>query len=487
MQSDYGKEIPQKFLQILDSIKVKNESESNLSFHVIEPILIDFLGYKKEWITKELRPIGSKKEQVLDLLIKSNTGKSVVVEIKKVSESLRVLKNINQICDYLYRLNLTWGILTNGYEWMLINNQIDIPSEGNIFQKVVFHIDLRKWKSMGKSNPQNLIYFSYPYLYEYEYSKYHEVISQCKVYVYEKNRAQSTWEQYENNVSQLVRYLIAKHPEYYYPLENIQPYQFLDFLKWCATTQSESTRGKNTIKHGLSEESIKNYYRFIRSFYSALSEKGYFNNNPLNNISLEEIKTKMGDLILEKAKSLRLDNLNQIVEQTLERLGTSREPLRNRLILLLALYGLDRNEISKLEVSDYDGKHIYIDDTKKPRRIPLTQKMTAYIHNLLELKKEKKINSKWLIYKGTGEKLTPSYISEIINDALKSVSDVTLEELQQYTIKKILLDTKDIISLQYLTGLDINRLGSLLEWTDIEKFANCDKLMKKHPFHDLIS
>ncbi|WP_393959103.1 type I restriction enzyme HsdR N-terminal domain-containing protein [Priestia megaterium] len=453
--------------------------ENNIAFQVILPILTEHLGYKTDWLQMEGKLDKSLRKP--DIIIDDKMGKKLIVEIKKPNRTLNS-KDIEQVATYLSISNVEWGILTNGLEWILINHST--LRDAKFIDKVVAKVKLNFNKPQGDEHPKNLKYFSYIYLFEKEFTRYQRDLQQFKIYQYTEGK-DTSWNQYKSAVKRLAEYMEERR-NYYLELDKLHLNDFIDYFKWLASNPSNSNRSLNkhsTNEKKLKEATVKSQYRYLRTFFKRLNEKKFYSSNPLEFVTAKDIINRLGDIVIPKEKD-KLEVTHEIIESVFEQFEKGHNPLRDRLMFSLILIGLDRKEVSQLREKDFNYETLIITDTVKTRKLKLPLGLSQLINEYLVFKKQKQIKSDYLICKSSGEPLKEGSISWTINNAIKEVSDLNLEKIQQYLIRQYIIDTKDVISLVYLTGFDFSKISHILSWDEVSNLANNgSRLFKKHPFN----
>ena len=458
--------------------KVVGTSEANLIYHVVGPFL-ERLGYKREW--HELEPRShNRSRKFVDLYINDRKGNQLVIEVKKSTKQL-TKDDLSQLDTYLKDKNCHWGILTNGNEWILVNRTIKGNNDNLFGNQTVFHIKLNHRKK-GDFHPEKIEYFSYKSLFDkHGITNYFRDLQQFKVYQYNGN--DRSWSQFKSAVNHLIQYLIFKNEGYY---ANLQSYQFKDFLRWCVKKETAENKAK--------ESYLRSRFRFLNAFYTNLSQDGTFNNNPLSTIDIKDLLNELEDIIADPSNNEEED-IHEVIQKTFEFMSSKRDAIRNKLIFSLMIFGLDREEIVSLKWDDIiddkktNKKKYLIVTGKRKRKLPLD--IIPKIRGLLESYelqlKNKGIRKKWMVCKSNGEPLSYYAIDYIINQqGIRKVSKLSIEQIQQYIIKTLLRETKDLFTILYLRDLNLGQIESLLEWKDIEQNSDFKKLVKKHPFQDIL-
>jgi site-specific recombinase XerD len=270
-------------------------------------------------------------------------------------------------------------------------------------------------------------------------------------------------------------------------MDMIQFKDYIDYLRWYATTQSDSNKSKNQKIFLISKDTVTSQFRYINKFYNKLLEKEIFRLNPLYGISISEIFTYIEN-ILDKSEKKEIEITTEDIRLAFELINKTRHQLRNRIILSLLLYGIDRVEITNLKNDDYNGISLQILTDKGKRIIPLSIRICNMIDDYIIEKSGYKGKSGYLFINSNGTKLNDKYITKYMNEyILKKVSaELTVEKLQQFLIRKLIDNSRDIISLVYITGLSFTRMDSIIDWERICHLAKPSRIIKDHPFIDYI-
>ena len=104
---------------------------------------------------------------------------AIFVETKKYSKDLDG-DDVRQLIEYLSMHSVLWGILTNGRQYYLINNSINIH-DGNgtkdIINKVVLYVEIGVGNNRAK-NEKYLKYFSKECIFERKVTNYYRDVAQ---------------------------------------------------------------------------------------------------------------------------------------------------------------------------------------------------------------------------------------------------------------------------------------------------------------------
>ncbi len=112
--------IQDKYMNLSNSFEDFNEA--NIKMKVVSPFL-EILGYPFKWQFYENPVI--KGVTISDITIKMNSKVILFIEVKKSFTGKSYLKDLHQLISYLNDKNVEWGILTDGKDYILVNNDIE--------------------------------------------------------------------------------------------------------------------------------------------------------------------------------------------------------------------------------------------------------------------------------------------------------------------------------------------------------------------------
>lgn len=458
-------------------------SEDDVKEKVIIPILTQHLGYKEEWIRREKKLIHTRK--AVDIMINDSRRSIVAVEVKKNTTLSN--RDILQLADYLNTENITWGILTNGIEWLLLNHSI----RGNFLDKVILHVDLQTNKK-GENNGDYFEMFDYNSLFKTLVTNYYRDAKQFEIYAYKGNT--NSWQQYKYTFKKLINFLISTKGVYI-DLSQLHLIDFVNYFKWVKTTTSVSNRYKNVDRRNeiMREETIKSTLSYLKAFYRISIENKLILNNPLEFITYRDIVKELEINALPKERKIA-NFTEELMLQVYNEIDKNKNKLRDRAVFSLLIMGLNRIDIVSLLLEDFNGKQIKIGTLKYKRGegferiITLPPGVCKQIVEYLTYRKKRGIKSNFLFCKSDGNKIIDRSLSWGINRAIHRIdSCASVEKIQQQVIKQLLFESRDFISISYLTGIDITSLRDLLSWDEIRDLSKVDgNFLKHHPFKKFI-
>ena len=202
-----------------------NESEDDLILHAVMPLLND-LGYELDYCKIQKRAVMTGK--ITDIFFHDAKDNKLIVEVKKATEKIDK-KHLFQLSAYLNSLEVEWGIITNGYEWILLNNKIKETDLRGLQDRIVFHVDLRK-NRVGPSNGNNIKKFCYEWVFKSKISYYYKLLQQYKVYLLNQGRLESSFNTYRGTLNRFINYMIYRYNRFY-SFSNLEISEFIDFAK----------------------------------------------------------------------------------------------------------------------------------------------------------------------------------------------------------------------------------------------------------------
>lgn len=481
--------------QRLKTIHNKTESEENLKIHVTKRILEE-LGYNEEDFDYEYKLCRRGKDRHADIYIPVNDS-ALFVETKKYSKELDE-DDVRQLIEYLSMHSVLWGILTNGKQYYLINNAIDIyGGEGSkdILNKVVLHVDIGIDDTRAR-NEKYFHYFSKENIFDRKTTNYFKDIAQFFAWHTFKNEGSKSG--YVNTLYNFVDYYAKAGHDYItgygddrLALEEISEKDAIEFLK-ADRPYGRPWEGKIP----------KAKCSHIRTMFDVLYKSKYIRQNKMVNL-LERAKMEFA------GNDARQRDINNVL--TYENISTIIQWLEekesyNKLLIftLCAYYGFDRTSIidfcsSSWDVIDFD-KHIFKFNDKV---YPMVSKMEDALLKMKQSYAKDKIKAKWIYikrYKGTYEPANINVINGLFKDGIHKLEDgntdwsaFNLQTIRSSLIINLFNAGCSLEEIYYLTGAPISSILQLDGITDVIMKKSGEKSWKsgtkngqsKHPFNDL--
>lgn len=445
---------------MIAEMKTNYKKEENIKIKVVIPIL-EKLGYKISNMTFEHEVFKGKK--YCDIAINIRADEYLYIEVKRGDYSI-VNKDIMQLSNYLNTTGIEWGIITNGSKYILINNNIKLPSS----DKKVLEVDINR-------DSNNLKYFSKEYLFGNRKTYYYTYVAYFKGIRGYKDEDQ-TWIVYRGTIYKFIKYLEDKYNDFE-ELEKINKRDIIEFLeKEC----------KNSRRDIDSDETIKNKISHINTMYEVLYENKVIRNIPFDKkrddiINKFKLESKKYDLVLEKRD----------IETIFFHLEKGRNSLRNKTIITLAIFlGLNKSQILKIRKESFD----FINNTivLNGRIVPLPEKIINMVKELINKNEAEGIKGNGVFYCRYNGKYK-LINKEVLGEVLKEVQKIDEEKFRKFTYNRsrimavrILFDNGfSIDDIVRITGIKLTGIAKIIDNNEI--YNKTDKGLRKriennHPF-----
>ncbi|MFR7934313.1 MAG: type I restriction enzyme HsdR N-terminal domain-containing protein [Clostridium perfringens] len=419
-----------------------DSTEEDVKIHVVVDML-QILGYKKEWMKFEARE--KERKGVTDILVNLPRGEKIIVEVKS-KKSILNDDSKGQLLNYLTNRDSRWGILTNGNQFLLVDNTL----------KVIRNIDKYFLEvSLDNNCKMNLIlfkFFSYKYIFDLKTTQYFEFY---KSYAINKfiDRKSIIESQYRSACYIFFNYIGNKE------------YNTLEL--------SLDNFENMVLKNNWSKETIKNKYRYIRAFLDYLEKEKYIEKNRFDLYGLKKI--------IEKVESKELKSNINLDSSIIDKMKNYYVGIdsKNQVIVLLFLYTLNYELIINLKRDDYSDGFIKYNS----RKIKLPVYINDAIKKHLEYLKKKKIKSDYLLnnrYGGKYKKISEETIRRAVKGVFQNDKDINRNIFQSYFINDM-----------YKKNLPIEIIAKWLELDIATVYKYIDgKLLKRNidkHFKDIIN
>lgn len=453
----------------------RNTNEETIKINVVRLFLI-LLGYDEKKFKYEYPTFEGKKR--VDILIRIKNLIGLVIEVKKPDDSLDK-KSCIQLVNYINSINVEWGILTNGNDYILFNN--DIKSSAKNKEVLRFSLILDTHSSICKHrNENNLKFFSFNNIFITETTKYFRYLTEFKnEKLLSHKLSYKSFKQYESTIYNYLDYLSSE--KFPFKSERIaDTFFFKNFL-----LSSGKSYNNKEIKKKIT---IINKYRYITSFCELLKSRKEISDNNFKN--LDEKDMIEGFNLDEKnfsSNPLTISEINEILKAS----NKTRNPIRNKLIILFLFYtGINSKEIPNIKINDFNQNNKTININN--RIIKLPDAMCNILLNYLDKRKKYKYKNEYLfcgMYNGKFIQLGEENFNRIIKDILKYTNIPTERKkiisayFFKYSLIRSMLDVE--ISLQDISkyiGLTIKTLCDYLNENDLNKI-NYKNIIKKHPYN----
>lgn len=443
-------------------------------------IVVDFLkmlGYKDIWYIYENDIYNSQLYSDISICIDGNTSIQLQVEVKKDNKPINP-RDLEQLSRYINAKKGSWGIVSNGTDFILYNDKII----GEIDERIVFHYNLATDK-----NEEYLKYYSYEYIFKRNISNYFKYIKQYEIYFCKKNNPTS-FAVYKGTLTNFFEY-IAEIKQYNFPsIEFITPN---DLKSWIIYDKhnGKSENGRHVNK----STTIKNKFHHINSMYQTLKRNGNILSNPFENIDINDFINDI-DFINESDKiHLRYPlTINEILS-IIKAQENKRDNLRNELFIYLLSYtGIGKNEIIHLKEEQVDIENKII--TLKGRAFKLPDIIIDKIVNYRIQKKEYGLSPIYIFPSKYSHRknntLSLGYLNDVINDSLQNFDSIRKDNIDiqffhESLVKEMYKVGFWIEEIAYFTGSSIPSVVKVLGNIDIGKKIEGCKFFDKHPYKQI--
>ncbi|MGG3192988.1 type I restriction enzyme HsdR N-terminal domain-containing protein [Priestia aryabhattai] len=455
--------------------KFKDTGEGNIKNHVVAKFL-EMLGYDSLEFYYEHSMYH--RNGRADIAVKIERETYLYVEVKSANNKLDEKEQL-QLARYLYDSRLSWGILTNGKTFILMNNSIEsLPSlhRPSVDDRVVFKIDI-----FNKKNENLIEYFSKRSIYDTQITNYFRDIAKYKAYKFPLGGG--SWNVYKSTLFNFFKYY-ADQQKRYRDLGQIRVDEFEDFLKHEMEMKNSKSSGRK-IK---SIDTFDNKYSHIRSFFQALNIKSNgFDEGKIQLIRRMNLKEE----IVESNELLTEDN----IELILNFYSNRRDSIRNKALILLCLsFGLERSTLLSLTTDSIYKERLIIGN----RELVMPKKLQLILEELKEQHKSNKVKDNCLFYTKYNNEYKPlsestiNYIFDTVSEIDKSNSlwkKLNTAYIRSTLIKKLFENNFSLEEIVYLTGADLVSLSNLISTDDIIENVKTRKnsYQKIHPFHKFLN
>lgn len=445
----------------------KNLQEDNLRLHIIINTFMEYYGYSvKDCIIEKSMGKG-----FCDLFIPVTENEVLIIEVKNGKKPLCV-KDIEQVQKYAAIKKQRFAILSNGYEYVLLDFDIKpMPRlEGDVLESyVVFWFNILEPRKKGMTELKYFKYLKCENLYQNKSTHFYCDIAQYKVWKCEQGVKDVSWTAYRCTLYQFFAFYSTKKPyktiydsEGRISYESLNMEDFRDFIVSCKRNGDSSS--KKTIENNYTHiyDMLYELKQHRRINYITLSDSRKFN---LKDYDLTEQKK---EFTVIQAKD---------IQKILGFLENRRNANRNIVVFLLTVsLGLERSQLLELTWDSFDKNYNYI--MLDGRKIELPALLQKYLSKLYIESKEKKIKPSYVfqtLYKGNYKQMEAWGINDIFDKFADITNDDKWKDYSPKYVRNCLIvsmfesgySLEDII---YITGIDIK---------NISQYISMDKILSK--------
>lgn len=443
-----------------------NLQEDNIRSHIIEQIFMKHFGYNTKNYVLEKRIV----KGFCDIFIPINNNEALIIEVKNGYNPI-IIEDIKQANDYAKSKGQRFAILTNGYEYLLLDSDIKpVPKiEGDVLKShIVFWFNVFKPKQKGLTELAFFNYLNEDNLFVNRSTHFFCDIAQYREWKLQQGMSDISWNTYRCTLFKFFNYYIKTAPyskPYGYSgeraYESIDMDVFDGFIKECKR-EKENTSIK-TIESNLSH---------VYGMLSELQKHKKISHICLNNSRKENLVSYKKTAAKKKHTTMNTED----VEAILTFLETKRNSTRDIVIFMLTItIGLERAQLVNLQWSNFEKDYTWlnIDD----RRVELPTRISKYLSKLSEEQKKLKIKSPYLFHVLYRKKYRPIKewgINDVFNKFAQITNDDKWNDYSPKFVKICLLKTlfcakyslDDII---YITGFDIDNISKYITTEEILK------------------
>lgn len=481
----------------LKVIQDKTESEENLKIHVTAWLLGE-LGYNADDFDYEYGLCRRGKDRHADIYIPVDES-AIFIETKKYSKDLDE-EDVRQLIEYLSMHSVLWGILTNGKQYYLINNSINIhggDGTKDILNKVVLYVEIGMGDNRAK-NEKYLEYFSKENIFDKKTTNFYRDIAQFFAWHSFKNEGSKSG--YVNTLYNFFDYYVKLGHKYItsvmddrLALEEITERDVIEFLK------ADRPYGR-PWEGGVPKTKCSH----IRTMFDVLQKTNYIRENRMKNL-LERARIEFAD---GASRQRDIDNIltYKNISVILDWLEQKKSYNKLLIFVLCAYYGFDRNSIIDFCASSWDivdfEKHSFRFNGKN---YPLVSKMEYALLKMKQSYVQDKIKAKWIYIiksKGSYAPASINVVNGFFNDGIQKlqIGDTDWSAFNSQTVRASLINKMydsgcSLEEISYLTGAPISGMlqpdiinDDMIKKAGEKSWKNGTKSgQSKHPFNELFN
>lgn len=447
----------------------ENLQEDNIRIHIIANTFLEYCGYDiKECIYEA--PTG---KGYCDMLLPFGENEALVIEVKTGKRNL-VEKDIEQVKRYADVKQQRLAILTNGYEYVLLDFDIKsnpVIKEDSLKSYVVFWFNIFQARGKGLTELKYFKYLNFVNLVKRQSTLFYCDIAQYREWKLEQGMKAVSWNAYRCTLSQFFDFYSQKvvYKNKYKPggkeaYETLGMDVIKDFIK-------ERKRNSENI----SRDTINNNYTHIYNMLYELKKHGKISyirlddSRKRNLVEYDDIESKKNYEIIET------EDIEEVINFLKQRRNATRDIA---LFLLTVTLGLERSQLLELTWDNFDKgfKHIIIEK----RKIELCNLLQKYLIQLYTDKKRNKIKTPQIFQLHYNQQYKPMNEWNV-NDVFDHFAKITNDEkwknyspkyLRCCLIKTLFATGYSIEDIVYITGIDLKNITNLITTDEILERKN---------------
>jgi integrase len=454
----------------------RDATEEDIKIYIIREIFLEKMGYDTRECRHEKNTISGRQDIVVGV------GKNVLtIETKR--EKIEY-KDIEQVIRYILNEGRTWGLITNGKEYVLINTDIKTrtsTSSKALLDKVVFWFDILKNKGINVTNHKYFRYLTFEFLFITKVTSYYMYIQQFRVFN-KVSDSKNSWEPYKSTLYSFFDYLTDKNIRFVNKttLEQISIIDFDLFIK-------NKTHKSN--KEALSKQTINNNWSHISSMMKTLKSHGEISHTAFDAPRNPDFGDARNGLI-KYENYLTTENVRKIIKLY----SRKHEKERNiAAFILCALYGFERSDVNGLKWNQINLNNNKI--TINGRILIVNPLLVSCLQSLDEERKKGKNKLDYVFCTKPREKFEP-FKEATLNDIFNKIVECGDEEYWHMFSPKYVKNCSirvyfdlgySLDEIVYLTGVELKNLESYITTADVIARFNSGVAKKNNIFEGILN
>ncbi len=446
-----------------------NLQEDNIRIHIIANTFLECCGYDTKKCIYEA-PTG---KGYCDMLVPTIGDNAIAIEVKTGKKPLKI-KDIYQVKSYADDKQQRFAILSNGYEYVLLDFHIKSAPviEGDAMKSyVVFWFNIFQARGKELTELKYFKYLNYENLCKRQSTLFYCDVAQYREWKMEQGMKPVSWNSYRCTLYQFFDHYSKKVLyKNKYEAEGKRAYETLgmDLIK-------EFIKERKRNSENVSRDTINNNYTHIYNMLYELKKHGKIGYICLNDsrkqnlVEYEEMdQKKTYDII-------KTEDILEVIKFLKQRRNSTRDIV---LFLLTVTLGLERSQLLELTWDNFDKdfKYIIVDG----RKIELCLILQRYLSQLYKEHKQNRVKMPYVLQLYYNKQYKPMKEWNI-NDVFDNLAKITNDEkwknyspkyLRCCLIKTLFATGYLIEDIIYITGIDIKNLASLIGTDEILKRRN---------------
>lgn len=446
-----------------------NLQEDNIRIHIIVNTFLEYYGYDTQKCIYEA-PTG---KGYCDMLVPTVGENAIAVEVKTGKKTLNV-KDIDQIKRYATTKGQRFAILSNGYEYVLLDFDITpFPViEGDTLESyVVFWFNIFQARGKKLTELKYFKYLNFENLCTRQSTLFYCDIAQYREWKLEQGMKEVSWNAYRCTLYQFFDFYSSKLLyKDKFESKGKRAYETLgmDSIK-------EFIKGRKRNSVNTSKDTINNNYTHIYNMLYELKQHGeigyisLYDSRKQNLVEYEETEQKkIYDII-------KTDDIQEVIDFLKHGRNSTRDIV---LFLLTVTLGLERSQLLELTWDNFDKSFRYI--VVQERKIELCDSLQKYLTELYKEKKQNRVKTPQVFQLHYNKKYRPMKewnINDVFNNCAKITNDEKWKNYSPKYLRGCLIKTlfatgysiEDII---YITGIDMKNLANFIDRDEIFERKN---------------